>query len=268
MEKFQVCWFSTGRDQAASQLLIRVLNEIIRGEIAGKISFVFSDREQGEALESETFLKLVKWCQIPLICLSSKKFKSSGGYKRFSPEWHLEYDREVMKLLKGFNPDICVLAGYMLIVGPEMCQKYKMINLHPALPEGPIGSWQEVTQKLIENQATETGAMMHLVTPELDRGPVITYCRFSLRGKPFDEYWEEIKGRSLKRIKRWERQPLFKEIRKHGLAREFPLILATLKAFDRGEVKIEGDKVINVDGEVINGYNLTEEIDTVIRLSS
>ena len=261
----KISWFSTGRDKAASQLLIRVLNEIIGGEIKGKILFVFSNRERGEFLESDAFLKLVRWCQIPLICFSSKKFKTLGGYKRLSPEWHSEYDREVMKLLEGFNPDLCVLAGYMLIVGEEMCQKYKMINLHPALPGGPIGSWQEVIRKLIENQATETGAMMHLVTPELDRGPVITYCHFSIRGRPFDEYWEEIKERSLKRIKRWEKQTIFKEIRKHGLSREFPLIIATLKAFRQGKVRIEGGRIVDAEGEKINGYDLTEEIDITIK---
>jgi phosphoribosylglycinamide formyltransferase-1 len=46
-----------------------------------------------------------------------------------------------------------------------------MINLHPAAPGGPTGTWQEVIWQLIEGRAVETGVMMHLVTPELDRGP-------------------------------------------------------------------------------------------------
>jgi folate-dependent phosphoribosylglycinamide formyltransferase PurN len=64
-----------------------------------------------------------------------------------------------MERLTGFNPDINVLAGYMLIVGAEMCQRYDMINLHPAIPGGPKGTWREVIWKLIETGASETGPL-------------------------------------------------------------------------------------------------------------
>ncbi|GAH59253.1 unnamed protein product, partial [marine sediment metagenome] len=43
-------------------------------------------------------------------------------------------------------------------------QRYNMVNLHPAAPGGPTGTWQEVIWQLIENKAEETGVMMHLVT--------------------------------------------------------------------------------------------------------
>jgi hypothetical protein len=76
-----------------------------------------------------------------------------------------------------------------------MCLRYNMINLHPAAPGGPAGTWQEVIWQLIRTGAHKTGVMMHLVTPELDRGPVVTYCIFSIRGStPFDGYWQEIEG--------------------------------------------------------------------------
>ncbi len=171
-----------------------------------------------------------------------------------------------MTLLARFNPDICVLAGYMLIVGPEMCQKYKMINLHPAAPGGPQGTWQEVIWKLIERDAEETGAMMHLVTPELDKGPPVAYCTFRIRGEPFDEYWEEVKGKSVAEIKAEEggNNPLFKKIRAYGLIREFPLIVATLKAFSQGMIRIVDGRILDARGEKIPGYNLTPEIDELV----
>jgi folate-dependent phosphoribosylglycinamide formyltransferase PurN len=156
----------------------------------------------------------------------------------------------------------------MLIVGKEMCQKYNMINLHPAAPGGPTGTWQEVIWQLIGDEAQETGVMMHLVTPELDKGPPVAYCTFPIRGKPFDQYWEEIKRQPLKQIKRkqGEDNTLFKIIRKHGLAREFPLIIATLKAFSQGKVKItKNKKVVDAEGRLINGYNLTSEIDNQLK---
>ncbi len=178
-------------------------------------------------------------------------------------EWRLEYDRRTMAKLEGFHPDLCVLAGYMLIVGKEMCQRYNMINLHPAAPGGPSGTWQEVIWQLIDNKAEETGVMMHLVTPELDMGPPVTYCTFSIRGKPFDKHWKEIEKQPLDEIKKGqgENNPLFRLIRQHGLAREFPLIIATLKAFSQGKVKITADKkLVDAEGKAIKGYNLTEEI--------
>jgi folate-dependent phosphoribosylglycinamide formyltransferase PurN len=56
------------------------------------------------------------------------------------------------------------------------CHKYDMINLHPALPGDPTGSWQDVIWALIKDKAAIARAMMHLITPELDRGPVISHC--------------------------------------------------------------------------------------------
>ena len=47
-----------------------------------------------------------------------------------------------LNLLEDFRPDICVLAGYMLILGGAMCRQFHFLNLHPALPDGPIGTWQ------------------------------------------------------------------------------------------------------------------------------
>ena len=76
---------------------------------------------------------------------------------------------------------VLVLAGYMLIASPALCRKYAMLNLHPALPGGPKGMWQHVIWELIENEADETGAMIHLATAQLDRGPVVSSFRFSLR---------------------------------------------------------------------------------------
>ena len=268
---YQLGWFSTGRDKAARDLLETVHTSINRGEIEAEIAFVFSSREPGESAESDLFIKLVKNYHIPLICFSYQRFKTSkvsSSQLITTPQLRLDYDREVMNRLSSLHPDLCVLAGYMLIVGREMCQRYNMINLHPAAPGGPTGTWQEVIWQLIETNAEETGVMMHLVTPELDRGPVVAYCTFPIRGKPFDKYWQQIQKKSVAEIKKeqGEKNPLFRLIRQYGLAREFPLIIATIKAFSQGKVKITPDKkVVDADGRVITGYNLTDEINTLIK---
>lgn len=269
---FQLGWFSTGRDQAARDLLRVARAAIEKGEIKAYISFVFSNREPGESSESDLFFNLVKSYGIPLICFSYQKFRQKGGYgsatvgNTLAP-WRLEYDRGVMRCLSGYQADLCVLAGYMLIVGAEMCQRYTMINLHPARPGGPSGTWQEVIWKLMEQQAKETGVMMHLVTPELDSGPPATYCTFPIRGGSFDEGWQELEGSSLAEIKRsqGEANSLFQLIRRHGVSRELPLVVTTIKAFSEGKVRVQGQKVVDASGEPIKGYDLTKEIDDIVR---
>jgi len=271
---YQLGWFSTGRGKGSRGLLKAVHDSIESGETDAEIAFVFCSREHGETEQTDIFLHMVEEeYRIPLVAFSYQKYKARvGGSASESdkgwPSWRLDYDREVMARLAGFRPDLCVLAGYMLIVGPEMCRKYDMINLHPAAPGGPAGTWQEVIWKLIESGAKSTGAMMHLVTPELDRGPVVTYCTFPIRGGPFDRGWAEVKGKSASQIKReqGEENALFQLIRQHGVVRELPLVITTIQAFSQGRVKITPDKqVIDTRGKPIRGYDLTAEINEKVR---
>ena len=271
---YQLGWFSTGRGKGSKGLLKTAQDSIKSGELEAEIAFVFCNRGYGETEATDIFLKMVEDYQIPLVTFSYQKFKSrvkppeSEPAVTPFPSWRLDYDREVMKRLQDFHPDLCVLAGYMLIVGAEMCQKYDMLNLHPATPDGPTGTWQEVIWKLIESNAEQTGAMIHLATPELDKGPVVTYCTFPIKGEPFDKHWQEVKGKTLDRVKKeqGEDNPLFKLIRQHGVARELPLVISTIKAFSEGKTRITTEKkVVDTDGKPINGYNLTEEIDRKVR---
>lgn len=263
---YSLGWFSTGRGKGSRDLLTVVQDQIEKGDIEARISFVFSNREPGEAPGSDLFLDLVRSYGIPLVHFSSQRFDPARR-REARPEWRLEYDREVMKRLEGLPQDICILAGYMLIVGSEMCQRYKMLNLHPAAPGGPTGTWQEVIWKLIESRANTTGAMMHLVTPELDKGPPVTHCTFSIRGEPFDRHWKEIEGLSMLEVKRqqgWD-NPLFKLIRHHGVMRELPLVTTTIRAFSRHEVSIKNGRVIDATGQQIAGYDLSTQIDRLLQ---
>jgi len=269
---YQLGWFSTGRGDGSKGLLKAAQDSISSGELNANIEFVFCSRERGETEATNRYLDMVTDYGIPLVSLSYQRYKSMRGMPKPNPleplpSWRLDYDREVMKLLGDFQPDLCVLAGFMLIVGPEVCRKYNMINLHPAAPGGPVGMWQQVIWQLIDNEARETGVLMFLVTPEMDKGPPVTYCTFPIRGKSFDRYWNEIERHSLSEVKKRESEnnPLFKLIRQHGLAREFPLIISTLKAFSQGKIKITaGKKVVDSEGRSINGYNLTDEINELV----
>ncbi len=270
---YQIGWFSSGGSQTSRDLLSAVVDSIRRDEIKAEIAFVFCSREPGESIESDAFLKLVQNYGIPLVSFSYREFKAGQDIPARDAsgklaDWRMDYDRQVIARLEGFEPDLCVLAGYMLITGPEMCRKFDMINLHPAAPGGPVGTWRQVIWKLIEANARETGVLMHLVTPELDKGPELTYGKFSIRGEPFDRYWQEIEGLSLQDIKQRDGadNPLFKLIRRYGLAREIPLILATIKIFSRGTLRVNSNKlVIDVEDYPILAFDLTGEIEEQLK---
>ena len=265
---YRIGWFSTGRDEAARELLKTIWDAIRRGELSVEVAYVFSNREPGEFRQSDLFFEQVRGYDIPLRCLSFRRFREQAGLSGpmandAAEGWRLAYDRQVMALVEGFRVDLCVLAGYMLIVGEEMCRRYTMINLHPAAPGGPAGTWQEVVWQLIGTRAQETGVMMHLAIPDLDHGPPVTYCTFPLRGDAFDALWQKVDGRSVDEIKseEGEKNALFQEIRRQGLRREFPLIVATIKAFSEGRLKVEQGRILSPTGEPISGYCLTKEIE-------
>jgi len=238
---------------------------IDRGEVPARIAFVFCNREQGQDPQTDLFLEQVRSYGIPLLTLSSRRFREGLDPER-RPEWRLHYDREVMRRLEAHPVDLVVLAGYMLIVGPEMCHRYTMVNLHPALPGGPKGTWREVIWQLIQERAERTGAMMHLVTPELDEGPPVTYCGFSLRGEPFERHWDRLEREGLEAIRAAEGEgfELFKLIREHELKREFPLIVRTVKAFAEGRVRVNEGRPADAAGRPIAPYDLSAEIDEIV----
>lgn len=250
-------WFSTGRDQEAVRLLKEVQSSIQSGFIKGKIDFVFCNRERGESIESDEFIDIVNKFGIDLICFSSKKFKPEMGSDPLKKEqWRREHDSEIIKLIEHRQVDLIVLAGYMLIVSDVLCKKFKMINLHPALPGGPKGTWQEVIWKVIEGKKSETGAMIHLVTKELDAGPPISYFSFPIRGGEFEKLWfnfeQKSEDKSFNEIKfnEGEEEPLFKKIREEEFKREIPLLVWTCKKIADKEIEISDNGQILINDKL------------------
>jgi len=270
---YKIGWFSTGRGEGSKGLLREMQSSIESGKVQAKLEFVFCSREYGETEATDQYLKMVEDYNIPLVCFSYQKYRRSRGELTpktpgTMPQWRLDYDREVMARLKNFQPDLSVLAGFMLIFGEEMCNRYDIINLHPAAPGGPAGMWQDVIWELIERNASEHGVKMHLVIPELDVGPTVSYCTFPIKGEHFDKYWRELDQQSVEYVRKTQGEDnlLFNKIRQYGVARETPLTVATIKAFSEGRVKIAADKrVIDAGGKDIEGYDLTGEIEDEIK---
>ena len=258
-------WFSTGRGPGSYGMLQRVLQAIDAGELDANIQFVFSNRERGEGEGSDRFFDLVESRGIPLANYSFRKFRRdhSGEFDAH----RAAYDARVLELLNPYKPDLCVLAGYLLILGPALCRAYTYLNLHPALPDGPKGLWQSVIWELITRQADESGVMVFRVIEEVDEGPPVAFTQFSLRGLRFDALWAQVAGQNTAALQaaQGEDHPLVQAIRQEGLRREPPLLLETIKAFARGELRIQGGEVVGAQGDAISPRDLTEQVEAALR---
>ncbi len=264
-------WFSTGRGPGSRNLLKAVMDQKENGNLNVEIAFVFcnwdNDEEDNPKKEQrQMFFDMVKAYNIPLVTASWKKFRPDL-WKKDQREWRDEYGKVLRELTGKYEFDLGILAGYMLWMDDETCRQYDMLNLHPALPTGPKGTWQEVIWQLISENADEQGIMMHICTEEWDRGAALTYCRFPIRGEGYDGLWKDmdskLKGRSLEEIKSEEgpNEPLFKKIREDGAKRELPLIVATIRAFADGKVQIRNKRLYS-EGKVLEGpYDLSEQVD-------
>ena len=261
---YRIGLFATGRGQGSRQLVQAIHEAITAGRLKARIEFIFSNREAGEFDPTDGFFQLVRDLGYPLVTHSFRKYRERAGK---AGDWRTGYDREVMTLLKPFSPDLCVLAGYLLIWSAEMCERYTAINLHPAAPGGPIGMWQKVIWDLIGTKAETSGNMIFHVTKDLDRGPVVSYGTFSLRGGDIEEAWKAVEGIPVERLIKdpGEELPLFKIIRERGVLRERPLVVETLRAFAKGEVKIDQGTVIDSTGCPTPGLDLTPQIEDYLR---
>lgn len=261
MKSKNIGWFTTGRDEAAIELLKIVYSEIKSGFLPLKIAYVFISKEPGEGFFSDRLIEMARGeMGLKVISFSALRFEPELR-KKDKELWRELYHDEVLKRLED-EIDFGVLAGYMWIVSPKFCNSLKLINLHPALPGGPKGSWQEVMWQLISARACETGAMMHLVTPELDEGPALSFFRFSLRTPEFLPLWENTEKKLLKyhlsglKKLEGEENELFKKIREEEVKRELPLIVYTLKYL--------GEEKITFDSENLP-LDLTEEIEIYLK---
>ncbi len=83
------------------------------------------------------------------------------------------FDAELARVIDGFAPDLLVLAGFMRILGADFVQHYagRMLNIHPSLL--PAFPGLHTHQRALAAGCKAVGATVHVVTPELDHGPIV-----------------------------------------------------------------------------------------------
>lgn len=83
------------------------------------------------------------------------------------------YDREVVRALKARGVELVCLAGFMRLLSPEFIRAYpnRILNIHPSLL--PAFPGLDAQRRAWEHGVKVTGATVHLVTEELDAGPIV-----------------------------------------------------------------------------------------------
>ncbi|MEZ4501633.1 MAG: formyltransferase family protein [Dehalococcoidia bacterium] len=268
----QIGWFTTARGPGSRGMFEAVANAIDDGRLDARFAFVFCNRERGEDSVTDGFFDLVEARGDTLLAKSSVGYRHAVGGARSRPgeplpPWRIEYDREVEAQLDQHPFEVGVLAGYMLIFEREFVAQHAILNLHPALPTGPAGTWREVIRHLIRTRTSESGVMLHLAIAEVDAGPVVAYCRYPLDDEALAPLWRDIEATApLETLDdaTIEDSALFAAIRQRGMAYESPLLVAALEAFASGRLRAEGGRVLDANGRDAEAVDLTHEVRAAI----
>ncbi len=127
-----------------------------RGELAGKVVIVISDRREAYALE------YAREKGIKSVYLNPKEFSNRE-----------EFDRVMLEQLKNEKVDLVVMAGFMRLLSPLMIEAFpnRIMNIHPALL--PAFPGMNGVKQALEYGVKVSGCTVHFVDEGLDTGPII-----------------------------------------------------------------------------------------------
>lgn len=100
-------------------------------------------------------------------CISPKDYESREVF-----------NQELLKAVDAYEPDLIVLAGYLVVIPLEMIKKYKnrIINIHPSLIPSFCGTGYyglKVHEAALARGVKVVGATVHFVDEGTDTGPII-----------------------------------------------------------------------------------------------
>lgn len=90
-------------------------------------------------------------------------------------------DLDMAKSLRFHGVELVVCAGYNAVLVPAFTRQFagRIINIHPSLLPAFSGTMDAVAQAL-ESGAEETGCTVHVVTDDVDAGPIIAQRRVAI----------------------------------------------------------------------------------------
>jgi len=135
------------------QAIIDAIND---RTLDASISVVVSNREAAAGLQR------AREAGIETLFLNPKSFSNRDAY-----------DRALVGELQTRRVDLVCLAGYMRLVGEPMLAAFpcRILNIHPSLL--PAFPGLDAQRQALEHGVRVSGATVHIVTGELDGGPII-----------------------------------------------------------------------------------------------
>mgnify|MGYP000947335189 FL=1 len=134
-----------------------VLCEAIeRQDLDADIKVLISDKENAPALDK------ARKRNIEAVYLNPRSYNNRD-----------EYETDLVKLLKGYQVTVVVLAGYMRLVGSVLLEHfpYRIVNIHPALL--PAFPGIQAQQQAVDYGVRYSGCTVHIVDAGMDTGPIL-----------------------------------------------------------------------------------------------
>ena len=139
-----------------------IIDAVENGTITNtKIAGVISNNKNAYALER------AKKHGIANCCISPKDYASRATF-----------NQKFLEKMDELNPDLIVLAGFLVVIPPEMIAKYRnrIINIHPSLIPSFCGTGYyglKVHEAALARGVKVVGATVHFVDEGTDTGPII-----------------------------------------------------------------------------------------------
>jgi phosphoribosylglycinamide formyltransferase-1 len=133
-----------------------IIDAIAKGNLNATIAVVISNRPDALGLER------AREAGVPAVCLRPRDYESADAY-----------ERAVVDVLRDHDVGLVCLAGFMRIVSSTLLDAYpgRILNIHPSLL--PSFPGLDAQRKALEYGVCVSGATVHIVTPELDGGPIV-----------------------------------------------------------------------------------------------
>jgi phosphoribosylglycinamide formyltransferase-1 len=133
-----------------------LIDAIARGTLDATIAVVISNKAAAAGLDR------ARTAGIDTLVLDHRAFPTRD-----------DYDRALAAALRDRGVSLVCLAGFMRLVGPPLLEAFPeaILNIHPSLL--PAFPGIDAQRQAIEHGVKISGATVHLVTGELDGGPIV-----------------------------------------------------------------------------------------------
>ena len=133
-----------------------IIDAIAAGRLQARVAIVISNRREALGLER------ARAAGIETLVMSHRDYASRESY-----------DLAVVAELRSRSVDLVCLAGFMRLLSPAFIAAFPhaILNVHPSLL--PAFPGVDAQRQALEFGVRVSGATVHLVTPELDAGPIV-----------------------------------------------------------------------------------------------